>query len=453
MPSAADRSNSASPTLTRLVSSFSRAGHSLVERLLALGRMASASRNMVDIAAEQARALLSTRGEASGVAIAQDLLDLYRRAGSDERRDFFLMLAERFDPDPGDIASAWADYQRDGAESLPGLARAVEAPRQELFRRLNLAPGGTATLVRMRADLLVFIQSHRKQLARVDADLSHLLQSWFNRGFLSMRPINWHSPASLLERVIRYEAVHDIHDWDDLRRRLDPADRRCFGFFHPAMPDDPLIFVEVALTSAIPDNIQDVLAAGRMPIEADAATTAVFYSISNCQDGLRGISLGHFLIKQVADDLKRELPELRQFVTLSPIPGFLGWLARNDGDALALLAADRWWEDRDPLLRATITARCIDYLTDAKSSDGRPLDPVARFHLGNGARLERLNWLADMSPKGMAQSAGLMVNYLYELSRIEENHELYAQDRAVIVSPAFKQAAHGLGRTPQVKAA
>jgi malonyl-CoA decarboxylase len=388
------------------------------------------------------------------VAIAQDLLQLYSDADSDERHDFFLMLAERFDPDPEILQSAWADYQRDGSAVLPRLARAVEAPRQELFRRLNLAPGGTAMLVKMRADLLVSARAHRKMLDGVDADLSHLLQSWFNRGFLSMRPINWHSPASLLERVIRYEAVHDIDDWDDLRRRLDPTDRRCFGFFHPAMPDEPLIFVEVALTSNIPDSIQDVLAVSRTPIEAASANTAVFYSISNCQDGLRGISLGHFLIKQVANDLKRELPELRQFVTLSPMPGFTSWLARSDEAAFAATRVERWWEGEDaPSIRSTLMARGVDYLADAKSADGRPIDPVARFHLGNGARLERLNWLGDMSAKGMKQSAGLMVNYLYEPSKIEENHEAYAEERIVIVSPAFAQAAQDLGRSPQVKAA
>jgi malonyl-CoA decarboxylase len=457
MQKVADRSDPSFPAFAKLVSTFSRRGHNLLERLLPRGswaRPASSAPAKMDVAAELARALLSTRGEASGVAIAQDLLHLYGDADSDERRDFFLMLADKFDPDPDALLSAWMDYQRDGKAMLPRLARAVEAPRQELFRRLNLAPGGTAMLVKMRADLLICARADRKTFDGVDADLSHLLQSWFNRGFLSMRPINWHSPASLLERVIRYEAVHDIDDWDDLRRRLDPTDRRCFGFFHPAMPDEPLIFVEVALTSNIPDSIQDVLAVSRTPIDAASANTAVFYSISNCQDGLRGISLGHFLIRQVANDLKRELPELRQFVTLSPMPGFTSWLARNDEAAFAATLADRWWEAEDvPSIRATLLARGVDYLADAKSADGRPIDPVARFHLGNGARLERLNWLGDMSTKGMKQSAGLMVNYLYEPSRIEENHEAYAEERTVIVSPAFAQAAQGLGRSPHVKAA
>ena len=451
----ADRSDLIFPAFAKLVSTFSRRGHDLLEHLLPRGlwgRSPSAIPAKVEIAVELALALLSTRGEASGVAIARDLLQLYGEADADERRDFFLMLGERFDPDSEAIQAAWADYQRDGASGLPKLAQAVEAPRQELFRRLNLAPGGTAMLVKMRADLLAC--GKVPGLDRVDADLAHLLQSWFNRGFLSMRPINWHSPATLLERVIRYEAVHDIGDWDELRRRLVPDDRRCFGFFHPAMPDDPLIFVEVALTSDIPDSIQDVLAVDHSPIEAEAADTAVFYSISNCQDGLRGISFGHFLIKQVADDLKRDLPHLRRFVTLSPMPGFMNWIAREDEAAFAAVSADRWWEAEDaPSIRARVMANGVDYLADAKRADGYPVDPVARFHLGNGARLERLNWLGDISPKGMKQSAGLMVNYLYEPSGIEENHEAYVQDRIVIVSPAFAYVAQGLGRSPQVKAA
>jgi len=229
-----------------------------------------------------------------------------------------------------------------------------------------------------------------------------------------MRAINWSSPASLLERMIRYEAVHDIRDWNDLRSRLDPPDRRCYAFFHPAIPDDPLIFVEVALTRGIPDSIQDLLASDRVPSAGADATTAVFYSISNCQPGLRGISFGHFLIKQVATDLKREIPVLERFVTLSPIPGFMTWIRAHD-PALA-----RRSEENIELCRDRLLASAIRYLLEVKDGEGRPRDPVARFHLGNGARLEQLNWMADSSEKGLRQSAGMMVNYLYDLSAVEE---------------------------------
>jgi malonyl-CoA decarboxylase len=269
---------------------------------------------------------------------------------------------------------------------------------------------------------------------RIDADLSHLLQSWFNRGFLSMQPINWSSPASLLERVIRHEAVHDILDWNDLRNRLQPPDRRCFGFFHPAMPEEPLIFVEVALTQGVPDSIQAVLADGRAPLSEEEADTAVFYSISNCQPGLRGISFGHFLIKQVATDLKRDLPNLEIFVTLSPIPGLMDWLRTEEPGLAGQACKAVDVEVRDHLLE--LTAR---YFLEAKNRQGRPRDPVARFHLGNGARLERLNWMGDSSEKGLRQSAGMMVNYRYHLPAIEELHEAYANQGTIATGEPFQQ--------------
>jgi malonyl-CoA decarboxylase len=365
-----------------------------------------------------ARDLISTRGEASGVAIAGDVLRLYEMADNEDRAEFFRALARDFNPDPANLAAAWKKFQGEGWDAHPILARAIEAPRQELFRRLNLAPGGTAAIVRMRADLLAM--RRLPGAALVEADLAHLLQSWFNRGFLSMRAINWSSPASLLERVIRYEAVHDIRDWSDLRSRLDPTDRRCYAFVHPAIPDDPLIFVEVALTQGVPGSIQELLAPDRVPLASGDATTAVFYSISNCQPGLRGISFGHFLIKQVATDLKRELPGLERFVTLSPIPGFMSWL-RADDPALAAQLNGKLDQHRDRLLTCAVR-----YFLEAKNDEGRPVDPVARFHLGNGARLEQLNWMGDGSEKGLRQSAGMMVNYLYDLPAIEELHERFA---------------------------
>ena len=354
------------------------------------------------------------------------------------------MLANDFDPDGDGLQASWERYKSDGPTALPALSRSVEAPRQELFRRLNQAPGGTASLVRMRADLLTLKRDH-VGLERVDADLRHLLQSWFNRGFLKLQSIDWSSPASLLERLIRYEAVHDINSWSELRLRLDPPDRRCFAFFHPVMPDEPLIFVEVGLTTGLPDNIQEMLAEDRMPIEASTATTATFYSINNCQPGLSGISFGHFLIKQVAADLKRELPGLDCFVTLSPAPSLLTGLrklantAEEQGILERVSTPEGFAEIDQVRVRALLLNRAADYFMQARDAAGRPRDPVARFHLGNGARLERLNWAADTSANGLRQSGGIMVNYLYDLSQLEENHEAFVERGKVATGAPFEK--------------
>jgi malonyl-CoA decarboxylase len=411
-------------SLSELLQGFSRQGRELLRKHLPFAfEPARPALSRVEALCGMARDLISNRGEASGVAIAADLLRLYETAGKEDRARFFLALAQDFNPDRACLAAAWERFQAEGWDTYPGLASAIEAPRQELFRRLNLAPGGTAALVGMRADLLAM--RGLSGAARVEADLAHLLQSWFNRGFLSMRAINWSSPASLLERVIRYEAVHDIRDWNDLRSRVDPSDRRCYAFFHPAIPDDPLIFVEVALTQSVPGSIQTLLAADRVPLASADATTAVFYSISNCQPGLRGISFGHFLIKQVATDLKREIPTLERFVTLSPIPGFMSWLRTHDSTLAEQL------DGKAELHRDRLLPYALHYFLEVKNEDGRPIDPVARFHLGNGARLEQLNWMGDSSEKGLRQSAGMMVNYLYDLPAIEELHERYANRGSV----------------------
>jgi len=419
--------------LPRLIDGVSRQGRELLRRYASFifDRRTDQAGSRIERMEGLARGLLSGRGEASGAMIAADLLDLYAEASTDERCAFFHRLAEAFGPDEAALDAAWAQFKAEGPAKLSLLTHAVEAPRQELFRRLNLAPGGTARLIALRADLLRAMKGGDGKLDIVDADLLHLLQSWFNRGFLAMRPITWSSPASLLERVIRYEAVHDIRDWADLRSRLDPPDRRCFAFFHPAMPDEPLIFVEVALTRSMPDSIQTVLDPVREPMAAADADTAVFYSISNCQPGLKGVSFGHFLIKQVATDLKRDLPGLEHFVTLSPIPGFMAWLGKADPAlADAVRAGDA--------AQGELTAQAVTYFTAARTTDDRPVDPVARFHLGNGARLERLNWMGDSSANGMRQSAGMMVNYLYDLPSIEAHHEAYANDGAVILGDPFR---------------
>ncbi len=398
-----------------------------------------------------AQALVSSRGEASGVVLARELLQRYRMIDAEEKRSFFRFLADSMQPDRAAAKAAAAAFAKEPTDANLGqLQAAVESRRQEFFRRLNLAPGATAEIVAMRRDLLrqpkgdVTLQD---ALAQVDADLMHLLYSWFNRGFLVLRRIDWQTPASILDKIIAYEAVHEIQGWDDLRRRLDPADRRCFAFFHPSLIDEPVIFVEVALMEATPEGISDVLNEQRKTVPA-SPTTAVFYSISNCQEGLKGISFGNFLIKQVAEELAKEQPSLKTFVTLSPAPHFARWLDRVRADATAgvVKPADRtalaslndpgWIESVkvDGELKATLMALAAHYFLSAKSVDGRPIDPVARFHLGNGARLERINWLGDVSLKGLAEAHGLMVNYRYDLKDIETNHEAYANDGTIAAS-------------------
>lgn len=376
--------------------------------------------------AELCRALLSSRGQASGIAIADRVLTLFEGLDEQEQIDFFTLLETDFEVDLVAVREAVALAQSNGAEGFVALQKAAEPSRQELLRRLNAAPQGTSRLVALRAKLLKLLRDH-PHLATIDNDLRHLLTSWFNRGFLLPTRIDWSTSAEVLEKIIAYEAVHAIDSWDALRLRLVPPDRRCFAFFHPAMPNEPLIFVEVALMDGIASSIQNVLDEDRAPIDAQLANTAVFYSISNCQAGLAGISFGAFLIKQVAADLAHELPNLTRFATLSPLPGFATWLASEvensdakplEGEALRLLAAT--------------------YLIGAKDRRGRPLDAVAKFHLGNGAQLHQIHCDADMSTKGMAQSHGLMVNYLYELDKVESRHEAYATAGDLSISRAVK---------------
>jgi malonyl-CoA decarboxylase len=394
--------------------------------------------------------LLSGRGEASGVALAQEILTRYADMTTGPRIAFFESLARTFGHDQQRIDRAIAAWRQSPSDATAADLHAASEPRRlELFRRLNLAPGGTAALVRMREQLLDAMD-HRDDLAVVDNDFVHLFSSWFNRGFLVLRRIDWSTSASVLEKIIRYEAVHEIRDWADLRRRIDPPDRRCYAFFHPALVDEPLIFVEVALTRAIPGSIAPILSDKRDPVEPKRATTAVFYSITNCQRGLTGVTFGHFLIKQVVEEVSRDIPSVDTFVTLSPAPNFAEWLNREraksasaaiddaDRKALAPLDSEDWWRApdiaermREPFLRAAAW-----YYLRARNGRSLPVDAVARFHLGNGARLERLDWLADTSERALKQSYGLMVNYLYDLDYIERNHEAYAQQRAVVAASA-----------------
>ncbi len=401
-------------------------------------------------------ALLSGRGEASGTAMAREVLDRYHHLDEAGRLSFFGDLARNYGPDRERLAHAietWRAQPND--DDASDLHFASEPRRQELIRRLNRAPGGTSGLVAMRADLLDLLNGD-KDLAALDRDVVHLLASWFNRGFLVLRKIDWSTPANILEKIIRYEAVHEIRDWDDLRRRIDPIDRRCYAFFHPALIDEPLIFVEVALTEAIPGAIAPLLAEDRQPVPIERARTAVFYSISNTQRGLGGISFGNFLIKQVVEELRRELPKLENFVTLSPVPGFMHWvkqagdvpLSDEERTLLEQLEKPDWVENTElaTQLRAVLEPLAAYYFLKARTPKGRLIDSVARFHLGNGARLERIDWLGDLSPKGLRESAGFMVNYLYRLDDIEKNHEAYANQGTVAASSAVKKLLKTEGR-------
>ena len=434
-----------------LLSTISERSRTLLRR----GGPADAKQDASDLI-ELCEALLSGRGEASGTAMAREVLDRYHHLDQAGRAAFFHTLARDYGPDREKLSHAietWRSQPSD--DDASDLHFASEPRRQELIRRLNRAPGGTSELVAMRADLLGLTKAN-KDLAALDRDIVHLLSSWFNRGFLVLRRIDWSSPANILEKIIRYEAVHEIRDWDDLRRRIDPVDRRCYAFFHPALLDEPLIFVEVALTEAIPGAIAPLLAEDRQLVAIERARTAVFYSISNTQRGLGGISFGNFLIKQVVEELQRELPKLDNFVTLSPVPGFMQWLKQasdipvsDEGRALlGQLETPDWTENAElsTQLRSVIEPLAAYYFLKARTPKGRLIDPVARFHLGNGARLERIDWLGDLSPKGLRESAGIMVNYLYRLDDIEKNHEAYANQDEVVASSAVKKLLKSEGR-------
>jgi len=368
-----------------------------------------------------AAALVGATGEVTGRTTGRQILDRYDLMDDEAKRAFFRHLALDMNIDPEAVRSSLTSYEtKPSKASYRAFMAASEPKRQELIRRLNMVPGATGRLVKMRADLLRLLRDD-PALGALDLDFRHLFASWFNRGFLVLRPINWESPAHILEKIIAYEAVHAIDSWADLRLRVEPSDRRCFAFFHPAMPDEPLIFVEVALTRGVAGSIQGLLSEERDIIAAEEADTAVFYSISNCQSGLASISFGNSLIKQVAADLSQEVPELSTFVTLSPIPGMAPWLAAEHPEA----------DQTDDEAMRALAAR---YLVEAKRPDGKPLDPVARFHLGNGAMVHNLHARADVSDKGLQQSAGVMVNYIYDLDRVVPNHERYAATHDVAVS-------------------
>ena len=427
---------------------------------------------------EQLRACLAGRGgEVAARARAAELGRTYLGLNADGRERFLRLLADEFDVDRAAIAQAASAFlaasaQRDKESAEEALRAALEAPRRRLLTQFNALPEGVKFLVDMRAELMALARGDRA-LAGLERDLRALLRSWFDIGFLELKRITWSSPAALLEKLTAYEAVHEIRSWADLKHRLE-ADRRCLAFFHPRMPDEPLIFVEVALVKGISSSIQALLDESAPVDDPREADTAIFYSISNCQRGLAGISFGNFLIKRVADDLAAELPQLKTFATLSPVPGFRAWLDARlakqetelllpaEREALAalpgsgralglagLLAEPGWHKEREvaDAVRAPLMRLCARFLLTEKSAQGRALDLVEHFHLTNGARVERLNWLADLSSKGLQQSAGIMVNYLYRLADVEGNHEAYTGEARVAASSAVKTLARDTSRS------
>ncbi len=407
-----------------------------------VGRVADRGRSLMGATAprsveQMCDTLLTGKGEATGLALARAIFERYDAMVWADKHAFFTMLRDHFDVDRAKTDVALTKFQAEGNSALRGLHMASEPRSQELIRRLNRAPGGTRRLVAMRNDLLNLMADDPK-LTPLDMDFRHLFTSWFNRGFLELQRIDWSTPANVLEKIIKYEAVHEISGWDDLRRRVGATDRRLYAFFHPALGDDPLIFVEVALTADIPGDIGAILSADRIVVAPAKAQTAVFYSISNCQTGLRGISFGNFLIKQVVEELGREWPNLSTFVTLSPVSGLRRW-ALDHKDELPQRLSDVVSIAESGTRPVGLSDLTAHYMLIARDRRGGATDPVARFHLGNGARLERINPEADASANGQTTSWGVMVNYLYDLDTIERNHEAYSTNDEIIAAPAVRR--------------
>ncbi|MDC0061519.1 malonyl-CoA decarboxylase [Pseudomonadota bacterium] len=368
--------------------------------------------------------VMSKSGEISSLVFAEHLSSLIEALNDEEFIEFFETLHAKYDLDAEALLRASNEYSKNKTQkNLELIFQASEPQWVKLFKRLNTVSEGTLRLVRLRERIRSLKQAS-PSLEFFDRSLLKLFKHWFNPSFLVLESIDWSTPANILEKIIAYEAVHEINSWDDLRARLAPDDRRCFAFFHPLMPNEPLIFVEVALSNKIPNTINEIITIDRSVTLNQDINTAVFYSISNCQEGLSGISFGNFLIKQVAHKLKQENDGLDKFVTLSPAPSFVRWLEENS------INLD---SDEDMLLK-----QALIYLTASDREDGLPNDPVAKFHLGNGAILERINLNADLSSKGLMQSKGVMVNYLYNLDTLEENHELFFKTKEVKQSDAIK---------------
>jgi malonyl-CoA decarboxylase len=435
------------PTRERLAASLRLKGEAMSPRML---------RRVLD----ELRAIIDPQiSEVEGGRRAKVLLERYRRATTARRRDMWLLMSEMFTADPEKVKRAQAQYAAavgtpDEAAAEVQYRRATVSPRRRLLQRFSVLPEGIRFLVDLRAEMQPYLKQDRR-LQALDVEMEYMFSTWFDVGFLELRRISWDSPASLVEKLIKYEAVHDIRGWDDVKNRLD-SDRRCYGFFHPRLPGEPLIFVEVAMIDTMADSITPLLDEKAAAADLDKATTAIFYSISNTQQGLRGVSFGDSLIKRVVETLSAEFPRLKHFATLSPIPGLRSWLAANAERMLALTPEKELAElgravgfepprpqhvlqalegvasldARAPLRRWLL--HCAAHYLGRELSEGKPADPVARFHLGNGARVERLNWMGDPSPKGLKQSYGLMVNYVYDLKRLDRQRSQLAEGKIAI---------------------
>ena len=412
-------------------------------------RQASNQSNLLKALVKDCDRLLGSAGDSISLSLASQALERFIQLEPERRQEFYEVLASRYNPDAKAIIDAARKFEASGQPAdLVKLTEAAEAPRQELFRRLNRAPNGTACVVQMRREILSN-KKKRKEFSALDSDLEHLLSSWFNPGFLQLQKIDWNSPASLLEKLIKHEAVHAIDGWPDLRRRME-KDRRLFAYFHPALPGEPLIFVEVALVPKIPRAIAPLLERENEPDSRPRNyKVATFYSISNCQPGLKGVSLGNFLIKRVAEALKAELPQIDRFCTLSPVPSFTAFLNAKEPIKPGILNAEKAATMEKlrtsaverlnaavngPLpaaLLKDLSTLCAVHLMHSATKGYLHADPVARFHLGNGARLKQINPNGDHSSKGIKESHGFMVNYAYDLADIEANYEQFAAGNVV----------------------
>ena len=380
----------------------------------------------------------SAKGEVSALGYAELLMQHCEQLNEKELIKFFKLIRDNFEITSEELFRATEKYKLEkNSENLIQLMKVSEPKRREIFRRCNGISRGTIRLVNLRKRLLALLNKN-PQLKAVDYDLVYLFKNWFNRGFLILRPINWETPAHILEKIIAYEAVHEINSWDELRSRLAPKDRRCFAFFHPAMQDEPIIFVEVALMKDVPSKIEDVLKEKRDIFEPEETSVAVFYSISNCQKGLAGISFGNFLIKQVANDLNLEFKNLNKFITLSPVPGLRKWIS-NKHPKFGFNLEKFKKPEQFLKVHETMMGYIGNYFLNSDRSDKMPNDPVARFHLGNGASLEQINYLGDDSLNGIKLSAGLMVNYLYDLDKVEQNHEQFISEKKINISKSAKK--------------
>jgi len=406
---------------------------SIMKNGLSLGRFRSQNFGTLhkDIN-KAADSVMSTTGEVSSIVFAEHLLELINEQTDEDLLVFLSYLLKEYDIDTESLLKNIQAYQSErNQNNLTLVSNSSEPKWIELFRRLNATPAGTHKLIKLREKIKDLMAEGNSGLESFDEGLLKLFKYWFNPSFLVLEKIDWSTPANVLEKIIEYEAVHEINSWDDLRARLAPSDRYCFAFFHPLIPEDPLIFVEVALTNKIPKSIEEVIKIEREELEFNQINTAVFYSISNCQNGLSGISFGNFLIKKVAHKLKQEIIGLDNFVTLSPVPGLMRWL-ENNAPLTYERCKDKIIDDEE------LNQKAINYLTESTREDGLPNDPVARFHLGNGAILKHINLNADQSSKGLSQSNGIMVNYLYDLETVERNHELFFETKEVLLSNEIK---------------